>query len=641
VRLPSRPILSIATAAALAVGALSVIPSTAADAATSCAPNSSGTTPSLAVQNACGDHAMGSSELGASASPSATPAPTPSTAPAPSATPNASGGTAQAPNFSAQAAPASDVKGFDISYYQGSQTNWAGAVSAGYKFVFIKSTEGTDYVNSYFNTQWVNAGKYGLLRGTYHFARPALSSGAAQAQYFYANGASMSATTPGTLPPVVDLESTPDGECSGLSKAGMVSWLSSFMSTLKSLTGRTPIIYTNWNWWYDCTGNSTALASQYPLWMAYYTSASSPSIPSSWKSWAFWQWGGSPSFTGGGDADVFESSSLATLTSSYGTYPRTAGTDRYATSTSVAQQFLSAASTTTATPKPGQTVYIASGTNFPDALSGAPAAGLSKSPVVLVQSNWISGIVINQLNALKPKKIVILGGTSAIDAAVQKALAGYTASGSASAVTRIGGSDRYATSADVATANFSAGVKNAYVAVGTNWPDALSGGAAAAAPSSAGPILLVQSKQIPSSVAQALAKLRPQKITVFGGTTAVSSSVLSALKQYTASKSASSVTRLGGADRFATSALIGTGLFSSGVPVAYAASGQNFPDALAGAPLSSLSGGAPVLLTNQAAIPSVIGHALTTLKPKSVDVLGGANAISSSVQTALLKYVVN
>ncbi|MFC4244076.1 cell wall-binding repeat-containing protein [Gryllotalpicola reticulitermitis] len=640
-RLPKRALLALGTAAVLAAGALSVIPTTAADAASGCSADSSGTTPSLSVQNACGNHAMGSAEIPASVSPTSTPTPASSGAASATPAPSVAGkAAAHGLSVSAAATPStgSKVKGFDVSAWQ-SSTSWSGAVSDGYKFVFIKSTEGDNYVSPTFNSQWVQAGKAGLLRGTYHFAQPSETSGSVQAHYFYSNGAAMSSDTPGTLPPVLDAESS---GCAGLSQSAMITWISSFMSTLKSLTGRTPIIYTYQSWWNNCTGDNKALASAYPLWVADPTppTATTPRIPAAWSAWTFWQWG-SPPFSGGGDANVFESSSLATLTSSYGTYARAAGTDRYATSTSVAQEFLSAAATDSAPPKPGQTVYIASGTTFPDALSGGAAAGKASAPIMLVQSDWISGIVLNELSALKPQKIVILGGPDAVDAAVQKALVQYTASKSTSSVVRIGGSDRYATSADVATTNFSAGVKNAYVAVGTNWPDALSGAAAAAAPATSGPVLLVNSTAIPSAVAQALAKLRPQKITIFGGTTAVNSAVQNALAQYTASRSAGAVVRIGGPDRFQTSELIASKLFSPGVPVAYAASGVNFPDALAGAPLSALSGGAPVVLTNPTTVPAATEKAFSALKPKSVSILGGADAISASVQSVLSKYVVH
>ncbi|HEY0249859.1 MAG TPA: cell wall-binding repeat-containing protein [Gryllotalpicola sp.] len=613
-------------------------PSAAAD-PSACAPGD-GTTPSLAVQDACGDHAMGS----AVPQSATTPTPTPTASPTPNGTSTPGAVRPQTRGISAFAtpAPAGHVLGFDISGYQPT-TNWAGAVSQNYKFVFIKATESTTYVNSYFNTQWVSAGAAGLMRGAYHFAQPARSSGAEQAQYFYAHGASMSTDEPGTLPPVLDAE-TPS--CGGLSKAAMVSWISSFTSTLKSLTGRAPIIYTYQSWWTNCTGNNAALAKASPLWIADPTPPTStqPRIPSAWSGWTFWQWG-APNFSGGGDADMFASGNLSTLQNSYANYPRIAGTDRYATSTGAAQAFVNqgtSQSTNQAAPAAtaGGTVYIANGTAFPDALSAGAAAGADTAPILLVAPAGIPSIVAAQLRALKPQKIVVLGGTAVISSSVQSQLVGYTVSKSASSVTRVAGADRYATSTAVATANFSTGVANVYITSSSDWPDALSGAAAAASPTSRGPVMLVEPNAIPATVAQALSRLKPVHITVLGGTAVLSNAVQTRLTQYTSSRTATSVSRQFGADRFATSAAIATGAFKPGVPVAYVASGIDFPDALSGAPLGALTGGAPVLLTQRDSIPAAIVKVLQSLKPKSIIVLGGSSSISASVQSRLQSYAV-
>jgi len=44
------------------------------------------------------------------------------------------------------------------------------------------------YKSTEFNSQYTGATNAGLIRGVYHFARPDVSSGAAQANYFLANG---------------------------------------------------------------------------------------------------------------------------------------------------------------------------------------------------------------------------------------------------------------------------------------------------------------------------------------------------------------------------------------------------------------------------------------------------------------------
>jgi hypothetical protein len=78
-----------------------------------------------------------------------------------------------------------------------------------------------------------------------------------------------------------------------------------------------------------------------------------------------------------------------------------------------------------------------------------------------------------------------------------------------------------------------------------------------------------------------------------------------------------------------------------GVPVAYIATGTNFPDALAGAAAGGHRGG-PVLLVNPAvaALPSATAAELTRLRPRSIIVLGSAGAVPDSIFNLLQSYVV-
>ena len=151
-------------------------------------------------------------------------------------------------------------------------------------------------------------------------------------------------------------------------------------------------------------------------------------------------------------------------------------------------------------------------------------------------------------------------------------------------------------------------------------------------------MLLVSTSAIPPAIATELTRLKPASIVILGGTGAVSSSVQTALKAYTTSKTAGSVSRLSGADRYATSAAISKASFPTpGVPVVYVASGLGFADALSAAPVAG-SRNAPLLLVSTSAIPPAIATELTRLKPASIVILGGTGAVSSSVQTALKAY---
>ncbi|MFE6965849.1 cell wall-binding repeat-containing protein [Agromyces sp. NPDC057679] len=185
------------------------------------------------------------------------------------------------------------------------------------------------------------------------------------------------------------------------------------------------------------------------------------------------------------------------------------------------------------------------------------------------------------------------------------------------AVSRIAGSDRYATAVGVSASQFSAGVPVAYVASGSSFPDALA--AAPVAATTGGPILLSAQNSLPRVVEGELRRLQPKRIVILGGTGAISSTVERELDEFTTG----SVTRIGGADRFATSAELSKSRFAPGVPVAYLTSGSKFPDALAAAPQAAI-GEAPILLTGEAdSLPASIVTELKRLKPEVVHIIGG------------------
>ncbi|MCU1460838.1 MAG: glycoside hydrolase, family 43 [Acidimicrobiales bacterium] len=89
-------------------------------------------------------------------------------------------------------------------------------------------------------------------------------------------------------------------------------------------------------------------------------------------------------------------------------------------------------------------------------------------------------------------------------------------------------------------------------------------------------------------------------------------------------------TRVAGADRYETAAAVSASTFSSGVAVAYLATGTGFADALAAGPAAAKRGG-PVLLTGPASLPPATATELARLRPASLVVLGGPAAVSAGV----------
>ncbi len=183
------------------------------------------------------------------------------------------------------------IVGPDVSSYQhpgGQAISWGSAHASGSAtFGFVKATEGAGYTNPYFASDFAGMAAAGMMRGAYHFATPSVSA-VTQAQYFVRVSGTLHQR--GDLPPVLDLEAT-----GGLSPTALVAWTQSYLQTVTSLTGRTPIIYASSYFWQTAMGNSRAFAG-YPLWIASYGAA--PQIPGGWSAYTFWQYTASASLSG-------------------------------------------------------------------------------------------------------------------------------------------------------------------------------------------------------------------------------------------------------------------------------------------------------------------------------------------------------
>lgn len=300
---------------------------------------------------------------------------------------------------------------------------------------------------------------------------------------------------------------------------------------------------------------------------------------------------------------------------------RMAGADRYATAVAVTR-----ASFTTSR---SCEVLVASGTNFPDALAGAAKASgyVVPEPVLLVRPGSIPESVKSELRRMRPLWINVVGGRAAISDDVVRQLEGFAEHG----VIRSAGADRYATAAYLAQSFATDEV--VYIASGENFPDALAGAPLAGRTYS--PVLLVKRNSIPESVRTQLVDLRPSRIVILGGTGAVSGDVAGVLKSYTRG----TVTRISGADRFATSVAISKAFAGPIATRVFVASGRSYPDALAGAPAAAQDD-TSVLLVERDSIPPVVARELERLRPAEIVVLGGTGVVSEKVAKQLEAYVV-
>ncbi|TXR55520.1 cell wall-binding repeat-containing protein [Quadrisphaera setariae] len=285
------------------------------------------------------------------------------------------------------------------------------------------------------------------------------------------------------------------------------------------------------------------------------------------------------------------------------------GADRYGTAASVADD---------AFPDPPVDVVVVNGTSYADALAAAPLAASLGGPVLTVSATAIPSETLAELQQIGPGVIWVVGGPSAVSDDVVEQLKGYAAW----SVHRLAGKDRYATAAKVATKEFTGQSQEVFVASGEGYADALSAGAAAA--HEGAPLLLTASGSLPDATLAALLALDPKRIVVVGGKTAVSAGVTDALEQHWPSQ----VTRLAGADRYATAAKVAETVDQPVDPTGdevLLASGEDFPDALAGAAL-----GMPLLLSRQACVPQATAEAFSALHTTWVDGLGGTDVLSDA-----------
>ena len=287
-------------------------------------------------------------------------------------------------------------------------------------------------------------------------------------------------------------------------------------------------------------------------------------------------------------------------------YTRISGKDRYATSLLAADALKQVMGV-----EYFDTIILASGTGFADALAGSYLAAMRRAPIILVADSQI-GKVRDYIydNLSKDGIIYLLGGTGAVSAKVEQSLEGYM-------VKRLSGSNRYAT--NIAILN-EAGIFEGEVVIctGKGFADSLSASAVGR------PIVLV-GDSLTAQQEELLAQTSGEFV-IIGGTGAVSTDVENRLKEL------GTVTRLSGANRYQTSKMVAFHFFQwpTQLVLAYA---QNFPDGLSGGPLAYTLG-APLMLTANGNETDASGYAFHNHISRGY-VLGGQGLISDGTADAI------
>lgn len=177
--------------------------------------------------------------------------------------------------------------GIDISHHNG-VINYTKVAENGIKFIFIKATEGSTFVDPKFVTNYLGFKNTGVELGAYHFFRPGTSSPRTQAENLKNTLAKVNYFTDLKKPRIaLDLEVNDN-----IDPVQLTTNLAYFMrnaSSLLEIRQEDIIIYTGKYFWeanisqnYDFTNHT--------LWVAHWTNNSVPNLPTGFKNWTYWQY---------------------------------------------------------------------------------------------------------------------------------------------------------------------------------------------------------------------------------------------------------------------------------------------------------------------------------------------------------------
>ncbi len=167
-------------------------------------------------------------------------------------------------------------------------------------------------------------------------------------------------------------------------------------------------------------------------------------------------------------------------------------------------------------------LFVVTGDGPVDAVAAGAAAGALRSQVLPVTTGSLSPAIRRALARLAPERVVVVGGSDAVDDALSRQLQEITGS----RVVRLAGDNRFDTAAQVATTFFRPPVQRVVVTTG---PEPAAGSGSAGGD---GPVLLVTPEGVPTETARALEVLRPREIVVLGGADDPSPTLLSALEAH-------------------------------------------------------------------------------------------------------------
>lgn len=268
-------------------------------------------------------------------------------------------------------------------------------------------------------------------------------------------------------------------------------------------------------------------------------------------------------------------------------------------------------------------VILASGANYPDALSASALAGVHDAPIILTDPTELSSKAAATIKQLGPSTIYVVGGPSAVSDEVLQAANNICGSNTI----RLYGSTRYETSLEILR-QCNSSSDTVIVATGANYADSLSISPFAYVTKS--PIVLCDPNGgLTQEAIEAIRAGGFSRAILVGGNAAVPDVVISQLNN--ANIATDGIRHLSGATRYETSTQITafeiseTGLFTAD-PLGFA-TGSNYADALAmgpcmgriNSPLLLVENGAQTVCAYIERFKGNVGNAF---------VAGGINAVS-------------
>ena len=280
------------------------------------------------------------------------------------------------------------------------------------------------------------------------------------------------------------------------------------------------------------------------------------------------------------------------------------GTDRFGTAVATSvMEFPTAGS--------AGAVVLTRSDDYTDALVGIRFAAAKNAPLLFANGASLTAPTQAEIARVLPAggTVYLLGGTTAIPTSVATTLTGL-----GYVVQRVAGADRFGTALAVAAALGNPGT--VLLATGTNFPDALAAGPAAAHVN--GVVLLTDGSVLPASV-RAYLNAHPGVVYAVGGPAVAADPTAIPLT---------------GTDRYATAVAV-AGLFSTPSKLGVA-SGVTFADALSGgAFLAHVDG--PLLLSAPTTLPASTSTYLNTVRVSVVTstLFGGPMALAPTVTSAV------